>query len=166
MRGTRSAWFVVALAASLLAVAVGAHALHGLGGAPEAGGSHYVQVVQADDSVIAGLVTETEQGPLGLTSQTRAATSGWVLAHPENVEPTEEVRVAEEIPFEDPNGGTWTEREVRIGNATAWAVPVDQARHDPTLDAEYNFALVVDWDEVPQDQDLTTTYVDQLTFAD
>lgn len=167
MRDPRPLWLVAALGVSLLTVAVGAHALQGLGGPLASGEAHFVEVVQADDSgVLAGLVTQTETGPLGLGEDRRAATSGWVVAHPENVEPGEELRVVDEIPFEDPNGGVWMEREVRIGDTTAWAVPLDQTRHDPTIDADYNFAIVVDWDKVPEDQDLTTTYVDELAFLD
>lgn len=167
MRGPRSLWLVASLGVALLTVAAGAHALQGLGGPLATGDSHYVQVVQTDGSgVLAGLVTQTEQGPLGLTSEQSPAETGWVLVHPENVEPTEEVAVEDETAFEDPNGGTWAQREVRIGNATAWAVPLDQARHDPTLDARYNFALVVDWDQVPEGQDLATSYVDDLRLVD
>jgi hypothetical protein len=169
MRGPRPVWLVAALGAALLAVAVGAHALEGLGGTLATGEAHYVEVVQVDGSgVLAGLVTETDEGPLGLTSDTTPKTSGWVVAHPPSVDVQEgqEVQVTEEIPFEDPNGGTWTERRVQIGNATAWAVPVDHARQDPTLEAAYNFALVVDWDQVPQEEDLVTTYVDELALAE
>lgn len=167
MRGPRFVWLVAAIGAALLAVAVGAHALEGIGGPLAAGGAHYVEVVQTDGSgVIAGLATETEQGPLGLTDTTRPAAGGWIVAHPEGTEPTGEARVVEEIPFEDPNGGTWMEREVQFGDTTAWAVPLDQARHDPTLDARYNFALYVDWDQVPQDSDITTSYVDELTLVE
>lgn len=167
MRGPRTGWLIAALTVALLAVAVGAHAIGGLTGSMEAGEAHFVEVVQTDSSgVIAGLVTETEEGPLGLTSESVPTASGWVVAHPEGTEVSEEARVVDEIPFEDPNGGAWAEREVRMGeDTTAWVVPLDQARHDPTLDAEYNFALVVDWDQVPEDLDITTSYVDELTLV-
>lgn len=167
MRGPRSVWLVVAVGVSLLAVAVGAHALGGLTSL-EAGGSHYVEVVQTDASgVIAGLATQTQEGPLGLTSSTEPVTRGWVVAHPGSVDVREgqTVEVSEEMPFEDPNGGTWTEREIRVDGQPAWAVPVDVVREDPTLEAGYNFALVVDWDQVPQDEELTTSYVQELELA-
>lgn len=164
MRGPRTLWLLVALGASLLAVAVGAHALGSLDGL-QAGGSHYVEVVQTDSSgVVAGLATRTTEGPLGLTGSTETLRTGWVVVHPEDVDVREgqQVEVADEIPFEDPNGGTWMEREIRLDGQAAWAVPVDVAREDPTLDGAYNFAVVVDWDQVPEDAGLATSYVEEL----
>jgi hypothetical protein len=159
MRGSRLGWFVAALAVALLAVAVGAHALGGLDGL-EAGSSHYVEVVDTDSSgVLAGSVTQTERGPLGLTGETVAVETGWVVAHPEGAElGSGPLEVREEIPFEDPNGGTWLQREVTVDGQVGWAVPVDVVREDPTLGAPYNFALVVDTSEVPDDATLTATY--------
>lgn len=166
MRGPRPVWLIAALGAALLAVAVGAHALEGLGGPLASGGSHYVEVVQTDGSgVIAGLVTETDEGPIGFTSEQRTVETGWMLVHPEDTEPADELTVVDELAFEDPNGGEWMQRQVELDGTTAWVVPVDEARHDPTLDAPYNFAVVVDWDEVPEDQDLTTTYVDSVELV-
>lgn len=166
MRGPRPVYLAAALGAALLVSAVGAHALQGLGGTLGPGSSHYVQVVQADDSgVLAGLATHTEEGPLGIGDETTPATEGWIVAHPEDVEPTSSAKVLDDVPFQDPNGGTWTEHKVQMGDAVAWVVPVGDVRHDPTLDDEYNFALVVDWDEVPQDSDLETSYVSSLELV-
>ncbi|PSG97388.1 hypothetical protein BRD56_05560 [Thermoplasmatales archaeon SW_10_69_26] len=167
MRGPRSVWSIATLAVALLAVAVGGHALQGAQAPLSGEGSHYVQVVQTDGSgVVAGLVTETTEGPLGLSSDRSVADEGWVIVHPEDVEARSEVELREEIPFEDPNGGSWMEREVAIGTATAWTVPVGQPREDASLDGPYNFAVVVDWDQVPEDSDLTTTYVDEISFVE
>jgi hypothetical protein len=167
MRGPRSVWSIATLAVALLAVAVGGHALQGAQAPLSDEGSHYVQVVQTDGSgVVAGLVTETTEGTLGLSSDRSVADEGWVIVHPEDVEARSEVELREEIPFEDPNGGSWMEREVAIGNSTAWTVPVGQPHDDASLDGPYNFAVVVDWDQVPEDSDLTTTYVDEISFVE
>lgn len=167
MRGPRTIWLVTALGVALLAVAVSAHALEGLGGPLAASESHYVQVVESDSSgVLAGMVTETEEGPLGLTEQQVPTRSGWVIVHPEDVDPTGHAKVTEDIPFEDPNGGAWDESRVEIANATAWVVSVDQVRYDATLEGDYNFAVVVDWDHVPEDQDLEVTYEPSLELVD
>lgn len=166
MRGPRSVWLVATLGVALLAAAVGAQALEGLGGTLAAGEAHYAEVTQVDSSgLLAGLITE-ESSLLGVTVDQRPVASGWIIAHPDTVEPGQTARVVDDIPFDDPNGGTWLEREVEIDGETAWAVPVDVARYDPTLKGEYNFALVVDWDDVPEDATLQTTYVDHLALIE
>lgn len=165
MRGPRPLWLVAALGVSLLALAVGAGALQRVGPGLDSGGSHYVQVVHSGDAeVVAGQVTETATGPLGLREETRPAREGWVLVHPPGLDPDAPAHVREEIPFQDPNGGSWMEREVRVDNATAWAVPVGPSLHDDTLDADYNFAVVVEWDEVEGDE-LETTYLESIELV-
>lgn len=168
VRGPRPVYLVAALGVALLAAAVGAHALEGLGGPLAAGDAHYVSVTQADRSgLFAGLVSHDEIGLFGVSVAERPVSEGWIVAHPDDATVVEGARaeVLEDIPFEDPNGGTWLEQRVRIGEHTAWIVPVDVPRYDETLDGEYNFALVVDWQLVPEGSDLAMTHVSDLDLA-
>lgn len=159
MRGPRNVWIAAWLGVLLVGATVSANALGALGGTLAPGRSHYVQVVGSDDSgVLAGLVTQTSQGPLGLRETTVAAEDGWVIAHPVNATVDAGFEVVDERTFTDPNGATWTVYTLADGATTAWAVQLGPVHHDASLDGKYNFVLAVDWDEVPEGENLETTF--------
>lgn len=131
------------------------------------GTTNHVQVVEADQGLglMAGLVLTESPKILGIaTGSPQAPTTGWVVAHPSGqaFDPGAVAGLSDRFPFEDPNGGTWEAVEIDTPGGPVWAVQVDEVRQDATLDGGYNWAIVVDWDEVPEDQDLTVTYVDEL----
>jgi hypothetical protein len=166
MRGSRNLWIAVWIGALLVGATVSATALGTLGGSVQSGSSQFATVVRSDASgVVAGLAAETTEGPLGLRESTQTLESGWVLAHPKGQAPTGTLDVAGERTFTDPNGGTWTVLELENDGSTAWAVQVDGTRYDSDLDGEYNFAIVVEWDQVPEGEDLTTSYQGTLDLA-
>lgn len=141
-----------------------------LGGVAEGGRTMHVTVTTNDElGVVAGLVTESLQGPLGLDLGSETTPEqGWIVLAPEDAPAIEDatLTVTDETPFTDPNGGTWLSREVTYEGTTAWAVPIGQAREDPTLESTYNFALVVDWGQVPDDADLTASYHETLELTE
>lgn len=131
------------------------------------GTTNHVQVVETDRGLglMAGLVLTESPRILGIpTGSPEAPTGGWVVAHAsdQTFDPGTVLGISDRFPFEDPNGGTWEAVEIDTPGGPVWAVQVDQVRQDDTLDGGYNWAVVVDWDEVPEDQDLTVTYFEEL----
>lgn len=158
---------LTALALGLPAVLLAASVPGGaLAGVLQAGTTQHVQVTtNGQHGVVAGLVTTRTTGPFGLDlGQGSTPTDGWVLLAPEDAPRPEgqTLTVTDEMPFEDPNGGTWLSREVRYGATTAWVVPIGERFEDPTLGEAYNFALIVDWGQVPQGASLTASYHETL----
>lgn len=159
------------LAIGLSVTLIAATAASGaLGGVLQAGQTQHVQVTTNDQyGVVAGLVTQRATGPFGLDlGHASTPTHGWIVMTPDGAPGPdgETLTVTEEMPFEDPNGGTWLSREVRYGGTTAWVVPIGQTYEDPTLDGAYNFALVVDWGQVPPGAGLTASYHETLDLED
>ncbi len=131
------------------------------------GTTNHVQVVDTDQGLglMAGLVMTESPTILGIaTGSPEPVGAGWVVAHPadQSFDPAADVMVTDRFTFEDPNGGSWEALELSTPTGPAWAVPIGEVRHDATLDGAYNWAVVVDWDEVPQDQDVTVTYLGSL----
>lgn len=162
---TRTHTLLLALAASLLLAATA------LAGGPtllETGTTHHIELTVPSQNldVIAGHITTTTTTNLGLTMATEPATHGWVLITPDTTPQPQSgtLEVTEERSFQDPNGGTWTTLEVTIDETTAWIAHVDEPRNDPTLQASYNFAAIIDHNQVPNGADLTATYHDTLPF--
>lgn len=155
----------IALPAALLAASL-------TGAAPtaliEQGSTNHVEVtVDQDLGVVAGLVTTSSEGPLGVELDREPTRTGWVVLAPEDATVGEEpLTVTEETPFEDPNGGTWLSREVTTGETTAWAVPLDEAREDPTLGSTYNFAAIVDFSQLEEGTTLTASYHETLALEE
>ena len=156
-----------ALVAALLLVGSG---LAGKGGSPASPGETLqVQLVDTERlGVIAGLATLEEARFLGLGTTTTIPSAGWAVLVPEARAPPTAgtpLTVVDDLPFVDPNGGTWLGREVVYDQGIAWVVPLGPVLHDATLEADYNFALVVDWSQVPAGTDLTIHYEPVLTLA-
>lgn len=171
MPAQRATWTLTATGATLAVVLVSAAAF-GLGGwqaAVDGGESVHVQVVDSHTlGVIAGMVTVEESGLFGFQAKTTPAEGGWAVVHPEGLalpgDGALEARVTDDLAFTDPNGATWMAHEASFEGGTIWVVPIGSATHDPTLEADYNFALVVDWSQVPADEDLTVTHLPELTL--
>lgn len=161
---TPLAALALALGAALLLPATGVAP----GAMLETGTTHTVTVTTNQNmDVVAGLVSTTAEGPLGIELAREPTPAGWVVIAPAGAEIAgETLTVTEETPFEDPNGGEWLSREVTTGEATAWAVPLGEVREDPTLESAYNFAMVIDTGEVPEDGELTASYHETLTLED
>lgn len=151
-------------AGALTVLALAIPAAGGFGALLEAGTITHVEVAQASDvGVVAGKVTVQTQGPFGLPvgGDTVAPDGGWVVLHVKGDRLLGDgpLTVTDEMPFEDPNGGTWLAREVQgADGAVGWVVPVGEVHHDPTIDRAYNFAAIVDWSQVPEDGELTVSY--------
>lgn len=165
MRSTMT-WLLPATGLAVL-IAVSAGVAGGLGGLLEAGQTSYVEIVdQTNLGVVAGEVTVQEDRPLGLSigADREVPDGGWVVLHAkgDRLLGSGPLETTDETPFEDPNGGTWLSREVSNGEATGWVVPVGSPHYDATLDDTYNFAVVVDWDEVPEDAALVASYHEDL----
>lgn len=131
------------------------------------GTTNHIEVVQTEHGLglMAGLVMTESPKVLGIaTGSPQAATAGWVVAHPTNqsFDPAAALTVTDRFSFEDPNGGSWEAIELSTPAGPAWVVPVGEVHHDATLEGAYNWAVVVDWDEVPEDQDVTVTYLEEL----
>ena len=164
----RTSWLVLvailvgAPCALLLAHASG----QGPGGTLSAGETLQIEVVDTDTlGIVAGLVTLHRTGPLGLElGTTTADAGGWVVLAPPNVDvvTAQTVAVTDDLAFTDPNGATWLARQLDIDGHAAWAVPVGHTLYEPTLGTDYNWALVVDWNDVPEGLELSATFVDEL----
>lgn len=134
----------------------------------ETGTTHTVTVTSNEGmDVVAGLVSTTAEGPLGIELAREPTPAGWIVIAPADADVDgQTLTVTEETPFQDPNGGEWLSREVTTGEATGWAVPIGEVREDPSLDSAYNFAMVVDTGDIPEDADLTASYHETLTLED
>lgn len=162
-----TAFAIATLAATSALVLAGlAGPATGLALGVQPGTSHHVQVVDSQRlGVLAGLVTETPRQFLGLElGSPSPATTGYALVAVEGqpLDPEGPLSLTDAFPFTDPNGGRWEAIEIHQGGTVAWAVPVGPALEDDTLGQAYNWALVVDWDEVPEDKDLEVTWVADL----
>jgi hypothetical protein len=160
--------FALCTGASLAVLTVVGAGAWGLGGLLGTGETLYVQLVGSDDlGVVTGLATKQSRGPFGLgSSATTELASGWVVVVPEGqaLPGAAPVEVTDDLAFTDPNGSTWLAREVRYGGLVAWVVPIGHTTYDATLDAEYNWALVVDWDKVPAGSSVVASLVPSLAL--
>lgn len=134
----------------------------------ETGTTHHIDVTIPSQNldVIAGHITTTTTTSFGITLETQAATQGWVIIAPDDtsIPRSGAYEITEERPFEDPNGRTWNTLEIDLDGTTAWIAHVGEPRGDPTLQASYNFAAIIDHSQIPEDADLTITYHDTLPF--
>lgn len=159
-----------ALAGLTTLLAVSATVAGGLGGLLAQGETTHIRVVETNRfGVVAGLVTVEEPRPLGplFGTETTVPDGGWVVLHAKGDRLLGDgpLTVTEEMPFSDPNGGTWPVREVTSQGGTGWVVPVGSLLYDETLDGRYNFAAVVDWEKVPEDADLVASFHEEIDLA-